>query len=232
MSCGRGAAAFGVRASAFGGASVCDRRAPSLRPRWDHETRPTFGSAAVKRFALLAALALLAPSAAAQRPNQLPLVGPGGAAGAAIPIGYHRGYAAVPLASMARIGWTVASTDGGGVARRGDERVELIERSPFFRWSGSVLQLTAEPYRMGDDLWVPLQLLSDFLPERRAEEYAFRAGGIALEVKTADAWTPQGVERSARAAESRARDDRPAATPPPSSRPTPVPPRTRVVVID
>jgi N-acetylmuramoyl-L-alanine amidase len=173
--------------------------------------------------AVVIALATLAVPAAAQRPSQLPLVGPGGAAGVAIPIGYHRGYAAVPLASMTRMGWSVALTEHGGVARRGDELVELLERSPFFRWSGAVLQLTAEPYRMGEDFWVPLQLLSDFLPERRAEEYAFRAGGSALEVKIAGAWTPQGVERST---------PRPVAPPPPSPRPAPAPSRTRVVVID
>jgi N-acetylmuramoyl-L-alanine amidase len=177
------------------------------------------------RLAVILAVATLAVPAAAQRQSQLPLVGPAGAAGVAIPIGYHRGYAAVPLAAMTRIGWTVGTTERSGIARRGDELVELVERSPFFRWSGAVLQLTAEPYRMGDDLWVPLQLLSDFLPDRRAEEYAFRTGGSALEVKIADAWTPQGADG--------AREDRPAATPTASPGPSvPAPPRTRVVVID
>jgi N-acetylmuramoyl-L-alanine amidase len=172
--------------------------------------------------ALVAQLALGVP-AAAQRPSQLPLTGPGGAAGVAIPIGYHRGYAAVPLASLARIGWTVTATSAGGEARRAQELVELFERSPFFRWGGSLLQLTGQPYRMGEDLWVPLQLLSDFLPDRRRQEYAFRSDRPALEVKAADAWTPAGAQRPAREAAS-----------PPAPRASPPPPasRTRVVVID
>src|SRR6185503_9439401 len=141
--------------------------------------------------AALLGLALCAHPVGAQRLGKLPLVGPGGAVGAPIPIAYHRGYAAVPLGALTRVGWTVAATQGGAEARRADDVVELVERSPFFRWTGSVLQLTAEPYRYGDDVWVPLQLLSDFLPLRRPQEYAFHADGAGLEVKVAAAWTPE-----------------------------------------
>jgi N-acetylmuramoyl-L-alanine amidase len=160
--------------------------------------------------ALVAAAALLVPPLAAQRTDQLALLGPRGASGAPIPIGFHRGYAAVPLGSLTRVGWTVERTAGGGQARRADEEIEVFERSPFFRWTGAVLQLTAEPYRYGEDLWVPLQLLSDFLPERRAEEYAFRGEGLALEVKLVTAWTPEGQPRLEREPAA------PAPTPPPT----------------
>ncbi|MSR35267.1 MAG: N-acetylmuramoyl-L-alanine amidase [Gemmatimonadetes bacterium] len=187
----------------------------------------------------LGALGPLARESAAQRPSALALIGPGGAAGVAIPIGYQRGYAAVPVGALARIGWTVATTARGAEARRANDRIELVEKSPYFHWSDTVLQLAGEPYRYGDDLWVPLQLLSDFLPQRRAQEYAFHADQSALEVKMAAAWTPEIAERLARESAAPAkvaapRGDLPAAARPRVTTPGPAStaPRPRVVIID
>jgi N-acetylmuramoyl-L-alanine amidase len=168
--------------------------------------------------ALVAGLAVAAGPLAAQRPGALPLVGPGGATGAPIPLGFHRGYAAIPLGALERIGWTVVSTPTGGEARRAGEVIELFERSPFVRWTGAVVQLTAEPYRYADDLWVPLQLLSDLLPQRHADEYALRADGSALEVRVAAAWTPESGRLEGAVP---ARVERPATAPSSSSRPVP-----------
>lgn len=206
----------------------------------------------MKRLALaLAASACLAGPAAAQRPTELKLVGPGGAAAPPVPVGFHRGYAAVPLAELERIGWTVARADTAGEARRGPAVVSLHERSPIFRWGGDLLQLVSEPYRFGDALWVPLQLFSDLLPGRSPEAYVFHADGPTLEVREASAWTPAAPAHRAalaavvpppRVAVAKAPRPRPAATPtvtPPagasSQRPGPaVPARVhpRVVVID
>jgi N-acetylmuramoyl-L-alanine amidase len=59
--------------------------------------------------------------------------------------------------------------------------------SPFFRWDGVVLQLTDAPYRVGNQTFVPLQFISDFLPRRLPGLYEFdgarsllRAGDLGL----------------------------------------------------
>ena len=159
------------------------------------------------------ALWVLPGGAAAQSAETLRLVGPQD--GIAVVVERHRGYAAVPFRVLEQIGWTVSAARAGGEAQHARRTVRVRERSPFFEWDGALLQLTHEPYRIGDELWVPLQLLSDFLPEHFPEDYRFETDPLTLRALSAGAWS----------------------TPVPELAPAPRPPaRTsppvRVVVID
>jgi len=173
--------------------------------------------------AIASAVALIATplAGAGQVANDLRLVGPAGA-GASVTLAFHRGYAAVPLRTLERLGWTVGSIAERGEARRGTERIQLRTRNPLFRWGEALLQLADEPYRIGDEFWVPLQLLSDFLPQRMAEDYAFRSDVPSLEALTADAWSTSPAGTVGTGASSLA--------PPVPTTPAPSP--VRVVVID
>ena len=166
-----------------------------------------------------AALAGTPSVGAGQAAPDLRLVGPDGT-GATEPLGFHRGYAAVPLRAMERLGWTVSSDAEGGEARRGSELIQVSPRNPLFRWGEALLQLADEPYRIGDEFWVPLQLLSDFLPQRMADDYVFHSDVPSLEARTAGAWsTPPTV-----------RDGAPSPVQPAPA--PPAPSQVRVVVID
>jgi len=173
--------------------------------------------------AIASAVALIATplAGAGQVANDLRLVGPAGA-GASVTLAFHRGYAAVPLRTLERLGWTVGSIAERGEARHGTERIQLRTRNPLFRWGEALLQLADEPYRIGDEFWVPLQLLSDFLPQRMAEDYAFRSDVPSLEALTADAWSTSPAGTVGTGASSLA--------PPVPTTPAPSP--VRVVVID
>ncbi len=99
-----------------------------------------------------------------------------------------RGYAAVPLSVLSDLGWGVEVVDGGlTLSAAGEIALSLRIGSPFFRWDGVVLQMADAPYRLGAETFVPLQLLSDFLPRRLPGLYDFdgarsvlRAGDVSL----------------------------------------------------
>jgi N-acetylmuramoyl-L-alanine amidase len=92
----------------------------------------------------------------------------------AVVVSAERGYAAVPASELARIGWRVSATPGGAtLAGPHDTRIDLRAGTPFFHWDGEPLQLADPPYFDGGALRVPLQLLTDFLPRRLPDAYAF-----------------------------------------------------------
>ena len=172
----------------------------------------------IAAFATAVVLAGTPSVGAGQVATDLRLIGPEGAP-ATVPLAFHRGYAAVPLRALELLGWTVSSVAKRGEAQRGAARIQLRARNPLFRWGEALLQLADEPYRIGGEFWVPLQLLSDFLPQRMAEDYAFHSDVPSLEALTAAAWsTPQATRA-------------PASLAPPAPT-TPAPSPARVVVID
>lgn len=99
-----------------------------------------------------------------------------------------RGYASVPVSVLSNLGWSVEE-QGSEVtlSAAGEMAVSLRIGSPFFRWDGVVLQFTDAPYRVGSNVFVPLQLFTDFLPRRLPGLYDYagdrallRAGDITL----------------------------------------------------
>lgn len=98
-----------------------------------------------------------------------------------VTVSLDRGFAAVPVDVLARLGWSVE--EGGGelnVGAAGEIRVAMRVGSPFFRWDGVVLQMTDAPYRAGGRTFVPLQFISDFLPRRLPGLYDFQSDGSVL----------------------------------------------------
>lgn len=94
----------------------------------------------------------------------------------------ERGYAAIPAAELARLGWGAAS-DGRTTTLQGPDAFHVVLQpgSPFFRWNDEVLQFADPPYLERGELRVPLQFATDFLPARLPEIYAFDAGSLRLE---------------------------------------------------
>lgn len=105
-----------------------------------------------------------------------------------IPVRLEAGFAAVPLALLRDLGWTVAEDHSViSLSAAGEIEISLRLRSPFFRWDGVALQLTDAPYVVDGETFVPLQLLTDFFTRRLPDLYDFdgpnstlRAGDPAL----------------------------------------------------
>jgi N-acetylmuramoyl-L-alanine amidase len=118
-----------------------------------------------------------------------------------------RGYAGLPLSALQDLGWS-AQESGSRLTLSAGSRAELTLDigSPFFRWGGAPLQLADPPYRDGNETFVPLQLVTDFFPERLPELYEYDPRASTLRA---------GDARQAGAAQQR-----PSAQPTPS-RPAP-----------
>lgn len=99
-----------------------------------------------------------------------------------------RGYAAVRLSLLQELGWAVSEEEGAIVLSAAREiTITMRLDSPFFRWDGVVLQMADVPYRAGNQTFIPLQFLTDFLPRRLPGLYEFvgersllRAGDLDL----------------------------------------------------
>jgi hypothetical protein len=96
----------------------------------------------------------------------------------------HRGYAVVPASRLTGLGWQVTLGESGAELSGPNGTHVVIHRdSPFVQWgTGEILQLTDAPYRSGGDLMVPLQLVTDILPQRLAGTYAFDGPSMTLRV--------------------------------------------------
>lgn len=66
-----------------------------------------------------------------------------------------------------------------GTARVGGDLVRLSAGSPFGSHGSSAFQLANPPYMSDGDLWVPLELITDWLPEVAADIVASSGGGTA-----------------------------------------------------
>ncbi|MDH3206685.1 MAG: N-acetylmuramoyl-L-alanine amidase, partial [Gemmatimonadota bacterium] len=92
-----------------------------------------------------------------------------------------RGYAVVGVELFEELGWTVVEQGDQVVVSIPNEiTVRLRLGTPFFTWDGIALQLADAPYRDGSNAFVPLQLLSDFLPRRLPDLYEFDGTRLLL----------------------------------------------------
>ncbi|MEQ1857677.1 MAG: N-acetylmuramoyl-L-alanine amidase [Longimicrobiales bacterium] len=94
---------------------------------------------------------------------------------------FDRGHVAVPLTLLGELGWQV-SESGSELTVAVPNEVSIVLRvgSPFFRWDGVILQFADAPYRDGNRVLLPLQLLSDFFPTRLPDLYEYDAGRSLL----------------------------------------------------
>jgi hypothetical protein len=102
----------------------------------------------------------------------------------ALDLHIHRGYAVVPASQLSGLGWQVTLGESGAELSGPNGTLVVIHRdSPFVQWGmGEILQLTDAPYLSGGDLMVPLQLVTDILPQRLSGTYAFDGPSMTLSV--------------------------------------------------
>ena len=147
----------------------------------------------------LAAVAVVQPGALAQERPELRVERSDGTR-SAVGVAFERGYAAVPLDLFKELGWTVA-LDGAAVSITvpGEMAISMSVGSPFFRWDGIVLQLADALYMDRGSVFVPLQLLSDFLPRRLPDLYEFDGPSATLRTgsSAARSATPSDEARAA-----------------------------------
>ncbi|HKJ01895.1 MAG TPA: N-acetylmuramoyl-L-alanine amidase [Longimicrobiales bacterium] len=105
-----------------------------------------------------------------------------------VSIATSRGWLALDVDELSNLGWSVrpgpagATLDGPGGCR-----VDVRDGSPFVLWDGAPLQLVDVPYFDGGRLLVPLQLVSDLLPWRLPDVYAFDGPSHTLRVTREEA---------------------------------------------
>jgi len=137
-------------------------------------------------FEASAALALVAgcvsPLAAqAPPPDELIMVETG--ARLSLDVNRDRGYRAFPLERLESVGWEVDESSSGATAVAPDgTEIVFVVGSPFFEWGDELFHLTDGPYRLGRRVWVPLQLLVDFLPRQMPGRYSLDpiTGGLLV----------------------------------------------------
>ncbi len=95
-----------------------------------------------------------------------------GAGAVSVPLLRHRGYPAVSEASLRQTGWRVeTSGDRYRASLPGGLALEIHPGTPFVRLDTVWAQLVDAPYTRRDSLYLPLQVFTDFLPDRLPELY-------------------------------------------------------------
>ncbi len=100
----------------------------------------------------------------------------------------NRGFAAVPVQELERLGWRLSQPDRGGVAlwRSGFPSVEIQVGSPFLSWGGDGVQLAEAPYEDGGEIYLPIQFFIDILPWKVPELFQFDVEKRTLIVQDPD----------------------------------------------
>ena len=95
----------------------------------------------------------------------------------------HNGYEAIPWSQVPE---SVVSgsfqRDGAATGQVAGASLELRSGSPFGRHGDSVFQLTNPPYRLQGEVWVPLELLVEWLPRVQATYDAAAPAAATTEV--------------------------------------------------
>jgi N-acetylmuramoyl-L-alanine amidase len=95
----------------------------------------------------------------------------------------HNGYEAIPWSQVPE---SVVSgsfqRDGTATGQVAGASLELRSGSPFGRYGDSVFQLTNPPYRLQGEVWVPLELLVEWLPRVQATSAAAAPATATSEV--------------------------------------------------
>ncbi len=189
-----------------------------------HSARRTAGGALAATLLLLAPL----PASAQDAPGSILRARGEGGGEVVLPLARHRGFPAVPLQSLEPLGFASAvQTDGSVRLRFAAGEVVLRDGNPFVWAAGSLLQLAAPPYRIGEQLHLPAQLLLDLLPTHFPGAVTLQEGIVRF---ASAPRLPEGP-RVQPAPPSVAAPSRPAAPGPDHARTYAVP-QKRVVIID
>lgn len=104
----------------------------------------------------------------------------------------QRGFAALAVGELARLGWTVDEGEGRVVARwqGGPPAVEIRPDTPFLSWGGEGVHLAEAPYFSSGMVYLPLQFFIDILPWKLPEVFQYDPDTRTLVVLDPD--VPQG----------------------------------------
>ncbi len=170
---------------------------------------------------LLAALLHAAPAAA-----QESLTLSDGARAVRIELDRPRGYAALPARELGVLGWRFRQDDDRWIGRLpGVAEMRFEAGVPFVGVGEAWVQLVDAPFLLGDELYLPVQLLMDVLPDRLPEIYASDPGARSLELLQPELWGTGFSAPDAPVADAR-REAGPEVEASPAEAPT------RVVILD
>lgn len=127
--------------------------------------------------AFIGALLLLPASLSAQRAS---LRIASGDSSTTIAADQHRGYPAYPTAALAALGAEIESTPRGIRARLLNDTLTFEFLSPIFYAAAKPQQLAAPAYRRGDEVYIPGQLFTDWLPANKPELIRYDKGTLRL----------------------------------------------------
>jgi N-acetylmuramoyl-L-alanine amidase len=98
----------------------------------------------------------------------------------------HRGFASIPAGALDDLGWSGAE-DGGRfqLTHRTGVELRFNPGSPYLEWDRRPIQMVHAPYRFGDDVYVPLQLVVDLLPGFFPAAYEWDGENRILQVEGA-----------------------------------------------
>ncbi len=106
------------------------------------------------------------------------------------------GFAAIPAAELSVLGWSVALAADTLRLDPGDAplpAVKVVAGSPIVLWSGRLLHLAHVPYLRDGQVFVPVQIVADFLP-REVPNFGFDPASRTLFTRLAFA-APKRSER-------------------------------------
>lgn len=139
----------------------------------------------------------------------------------------HRGHPAVGAQALESTGWELRRAGDGWVAALPDgTRMAFRTEVPFVQLEGDWAQLAHPPYRVEDEVYLPLQLFTDLLPDRLPDQYRSSDSRV-IELRDPALMGAGGVPA--------ARGARPGRPLPPTAHAMSVPERddgVRVVIID
>jgi len=149
----------------------------------------TLLAAALLRRVILALLVLSSLSGkglAAQTFATIAIDLPNGS-GSTLPVERHRGYAAFSARALSQMGWSLqGGRDRSEATLRHSMGVEvrILPNFPHLAWNGGLQQLAHPPYLLGEDLFLPLQVLVELFPRFLPNVYAFDSGRNLLTVRS------------------------------------------------
>jgi N-acetylmuramoyl-L-alanine amidase len=151
-------------------------------------SRPARGSIGRSAWFALLLVFTLSPPVAGQEPASIRVVGPGSDV-RTLEGSRTRGFLAIPVSEMEVLGWSVERADDEWrLVHPVGSRIRLVPGTPLFHWDDRLRQLVDVPYLEAGELWIPAQLVLDFLPYQLPEEYGYQVGpeGPELRVGVSD----------------------------------------------
>lgn len=131
-------------------------------------------------------LATAMPAAGQPSPGEIEVAG----VAYSVEVGRHNGFEAIPWSQVPESVISGSFQRGGAATGQvAGTALELRSGSPFGRFGDSVFQLSNAPYQRQGEMWVPAELLSDWIPRIGASSAEASAGATSEETQPVPAAT-------------------------------------------